>query len=249
MNVDFGALNSATKYPSIVNYHGRNPADGQLTSETVKFAGEVLLTEKVDGTGARIICLPDGDYFIGSREELLYAKGDRLPNQSLGIVAELKTKAETAPPAYGDSILVYYLEVYGHRIGSGWKNYARGMEFGHRGFDACFVPMDVLSMPVEDIAHWRQHGGQEWANEAVLTALFQGWAPLVPRLGVVDAATLPTGHEDMYTLMRELLPVTQVALDTGAQHTPEGIVLRDATRGTIAKAKFRDYERILGQSR
>ena len=70
---NFDALNSATKYPPIEMYHVLDER-GTLTEDlTFGFAGDVVFTEKVDGTNARIILLPGGDYIIGSREHLLYA--------------------------------------------------------------------------------------------------------------------------------------------------------------------------------
>ncbi len=71
-----------TKYPSIPTYHALDPRNGGLLDETVPFTGTVLATEKVDGTNARIVQLPDGGYLLGSREELLYAKGDLIGNPS-----------------------------------------------------------------------------------------------------------------------------------------------------------------------
>lgn len=61
------AVNSMTKYPSIPTYHALDTKNGCLLGETVPLAGPVILTEKVDGTNARIIALPDGSWIIGSR--------------------------------------------------------------------------------------------------------------------------------------------------------------------------------------
>lgn len=74
--VDLGGLNSLTKYPSIPTYHSLDPSNGNLLDDRVGFTAPVIGTEKIDGTNARIISLPDGSYLLGSREELLYAKGD-----------------------------------------------------------------------------------------------------------------------------------------------------------------------------
>src|SRR5579859_7282712 len=110
-------LNSATKYPSIVTYHALG-AKGLLTEERTEFHGNVFLTEKVDGTNGRAILTPEGDWFIGSREELLTAKGDRIPNPALGIVAALRSTVERVAGHWaGEGILVYYLEAYGAGIG------------------------------------------------------------------------------------------------------------------------------------
>lgn len=57
---DLQRLNSLTKYPSIPTYHTLDPKDGCLVAEAVRFDGDVIATEKIDGTNARLICLPDG---------------------------------------------------------------------------------------------------------------------------------------------------------------------------------------------
>ncbi|WP_236142941.1 RNA ligase family protein [Nostoc sp. CMAA1605] len=93
---DLNKLNSLTKYPSIPTYHALGEK-GKLLEETVTFDGEVILTEKVDGTNSRIILLPDGNYVLGSREELLFAKGDLIGNPALGIVNSLKGVADLLP--------------------------------------------------------------------------------------------------------------------------------------------------------
>ena len=66
MMIDLEALNSATKYPSIRTYHALGER-GSLTEEVTGFHGDVVLSEKIDGSNSRIIRLPDGDWLIGSR--------------------------------------------------------------------------------------------------------------------------------------------------------------------------------------
>ncbi len=69
---DLNKLNSMTKYPSIPTYHALGDK-GALLEQTVSFDGEIILTEKIDGTNSRIVLLPDGNFVLGSREELLFA--------------------------------------------------------------------------------------------------------------------------------------------------------------------------------
>jgi RNA ligase-like protein len=244
---DYGALNSATKYPSILTYHDLDPATGKLRGGVTPFAGPVILTEKVNGTSGRIAVLPGGDFFIGSREELLYARGDRIENPALSIVPALKSLAENlAWQAPAEGILVWFLEVYGHRIGGGWKQYGTGTATGCRLFDIASVPARVLLWPREKISGWREHGGQDWADEAALRkAAEAGGVPLVPRLGRVDASSLPVTVEETPAFLARHLPGTLVALDDGALGAGEGIVLRDEHRTAIAKARFEDYARTL----
>jgi hypothetical protein len=246
MNLDLSALNSATKYPSIPTYH--TLADrGVLTDETVRFTDEVILTEKVDGTNGRIVLLPDGDYFIGSREELLHAKGDRVHNPALGIVDALRPLADGLKADAGpDLAMVFFLEVYGHRIGGAAKQYSAAGNVSHRLFDLAFVPVEVLGWERDRISGWREGGGQTWEAEPALqrTAEVEG-IELTPRLGTLSGADLPTGIEAMHAFLEERLPGTLVALDENAGRRPEGIVLRDGRRQVIAKARFQDYERTL----
>jgi hypothetical protein len=65
------------------------------TEEATAFAGTVIATEKVDGTNSRVICLPDGCSLLGSREELLYGKGDLIGNPALGIKARFEDYERT----------------------------------------------------------------------------------------------------------------------------------------------------------
>lgn len=249
--MDYGALNSATKYPSIDTYHGLDPSNGSLIEDEVtRFGGSVVLTEKVDGTNGRIVLMPGGgDWFIGSREELLYARGDRIENPALGIVETLKPvisegRLEGRFPTRKNLIQVFYLEVYGHRIGQGARQYTTEGRIGYRLFDIATVPVEVLSWPREKIASWRDHGGQQWASEAELLNN-SARLPLTPRLRVVNADELPSDIEGMAAFIRRVLPKTEAALDASALGAPEGIVLRSDDRRTIAKAKFQDYARTL----
>lgn len=241
------ALNTATKYPSIPTYHALDPKNGSLLDQPTTFKGDVILTEKVDGTNGRIVLLPDGDYFIGSREELLYAKGDRIENPSLGIVEALKPIAERLKPRDEHrQIVVFFLEVYGRKIGSAAKQYTSGSGLGARLFDiACLLP-DVLDWRREQISTWREDGGQRFCTEATLQRAAQAEEiELTPRLETIPHTALPTGIEGMNEFLAGRLPVTLVALDEGAGHQPEGIVLRTADRSVIAKARFQDYARTL----
>ncbi len=244
---DLRVINSLTKYPSIPTYHALDARNGGLLDDTVSFTGQVHLTEKIDGTNGRIISLPDGSYLIGSREELLYARGDLIGNPALGIVDALRPIAERLPPVEGDTIVVRYLEVYGGKVTAASTQYTRSRAVGARLFDVAVVDdyATALDWPVERISAWREEGGQRFLEEAQLraTAAADG-LELVPRLDVRDAAELPTDVGKTYEMLREYLPHTRAALD-GTPGRAEGIVLRTSTRSAIAKARFQDYERTL----
>jgi hypothetical protein len=241
---DLRAINSMTKYPSIPTYHALDPRNGGLLDETVPFSGDVIGTEKIDGTNARIIQLPDGSYLLGSREELLYGQGDLVGNPALGIVDALRPVADTLAPV-DDRIVVHYLEVYGGKITAASKQYTgRAGSIGHRLFDIAVIDdyTELLEWDAKRIAGWRDSGGQRFLAE---TDLAQAGLLPTPRLFTVDASELPTDIEKTRTFLDERLPGTRAALDGAAAGRAEGIVLRAPDRSVIAKARFQDYERTL----
>lgn len=252
LNPYLAALNTATKYPSIPTYHALDPKNGSLIEEEfTAFTGDVILTEKVDGTNGRIVLFPDGDFFIGSREELLYAKSDRIGNPALGIVDALEPLADRLKPRDEHrQILVFFLEVYGHKIGGAAKQYTSNGDVDYRLFDiACLLP-DVLDWDRAQISSWRDGGGQRFCNEATLQrAADAEGIELTPRLATLDAANVPVGLEATRDWLAAYLPATRVALDDGAGGQPEGIVLRTTDRSMIAKARFQDYTRTLKRRR
>lgn len=249
------AVNSATKYPSIPTYH--KLVHGILEDEAVQFDSTVYFTEKVDGTNARIILMPDGDWFIASRSEILTAYGDRVYNPAQDIV---KTLLSLADRVEGDDAFrrgkvaqVFYLEVYGGRIGAAAKNYSRTGAVGYRMFDIAFVPVEAFGWSIEKIAFRRDEGTlQVWATEHVLQRASEAEnIPLVPRLGSMDAEKLPgsgrDGIRNMQAMLEQYTPITRVGLDTEPYSggDAEGIVLRTSDRQIIAKARFEDYRRTM----
>lgn len=246
---DLGALNSLTKYPSIPTYHTLDPKNGGLVeNETVVFPGPVLGTEKVDGTNARIISLPDGNFLLGSREELLYAKGDLIGNPAQGIVAALRDVAAGLAPVEDDVVRVHFLEVYGGKVTAASKQYTGDKAVGFRLFDMAVIPdyRAVLGKAPAVISAWRDEGGQSYLDEDALTeAAARDGFTLTPRLFRLDGAELPRELDKTRAFLAEHLPETRSALDGAAGGQPEGIVLRAPDRAVIAKARFADYDRTL----
>lgn len=248
---DLARINSITKYPSIQTYHEMDR--GNLLEKVVSFEGQVVATEQIDGTNARMIMFPAGDWFIGSREELLYAKGDMISNPSQGIVDALEDWAYSLNiTSMIDNPTVIYLEVYGGKIGKNAVQYTSTKEFSFQIFDIAEVPtdsfFDMLNWEPDKIAHWRDNGGQHFLTEEQLVgrATTGGLgAPLVPRLLRVDGSELPQTVSDMAVWMKDRLVTTNVALDDRATGHPEGMVLRTLDRRVIAKARFEDYNRTL----
>lgn len=269
---DLNTLNSLTKYPSIETYHPlgakgvlQEYEDGDLTAGRVKtlppvgrFVGAVEVTEKVDGTNARVIVLPDGSVVLGSREELLWARGDLVANPALGIVPTLRRLgvdvAASNLLAAHNRVRVVYGEVYGAGVGAAGKRYAAGTkQTGFRVFDAASVPLEALVWSAEEAANWRQRGGQRFeenANVLAATARTLG-VERVPKVGSwFDAADLPRSVADTAQWLQDRVPHSRaaLALRDGKLVEAEGIVLRglDAAGDLLrAKIRFEDYYRTL----
>ncbi|MCA9175143.1 MAG: hypothetical protein KDB14_11725 [Planctomycetales bacterium] len=244
-DLDLRKLNSLTKYPSIPTYHALGER-GSLLDDTVSFAGESLVvTEKVDGTNSRIILMSDGFYLIGSREELLHAKGDLIHNPALGIVDTLRPVADRVSSIHrvlAGSVVTIYLETYGGKTTAAAKQYTSHCEFGYRVFDVNRIALDRIDGDLEAIAVWRENGGQGFLNEAELREFAEAaQLELTPRIAVVDS--IPTTIEDTHDWLRMTIARTLVALDPDASGKPEGVVVRTADRSRIAKIRFEDYQR------
>lgn len=259
-NCDLRKLNSATKYPSIPTYHQRDPENGNLLDASVPFEGKVLATEKIDGTNTRIIVLPGGSFILGSREELLYARGDLIGNSTRGIVEALKTQAENVVQVMGEDLrvqdcaLVFYCELYGGRITKASKQYTGIRKVGFRLFDVAEIRYieKHLDHSIEVIAAERERGGQYFLAEAELMNVAKRFKfDLVTVVTVVDEADLPHTVEEGNQFLKETFTglTTFCALDNGAKGTPEGLVLRTSDRKSIAKLRFQDYHRTLRRRR
>lgn len=254
---DMDKLNSATKYPSILTYHGLDPKTGKLLeNQPTTFPGMVIGTEKIDGTNGRIILLPDGDWFIGSREELLYAKGDRIRTPNLSIVPTLAPIAEGLTPSA--EIATYFFEVYGGGVGAAWKSYTTDKaQTGARLFDIHVmseeVYTDVLSRPQGHISTWRQNGGQSFLSflRMGLVAESEGLETVPHKFTTVPGTALPTTLVGMRDFILQYSQYSSAVLDGETVGRSEGLILRSADRSTIAKARIQDYDRTLrrmGQS-
>lgn len=248
--MDLAKLNSLTKYPSIPTYHVLGQK-GRLTEErNHEFIGDVVLTEKIDGTNGRIVVLPNGQWVIGSREDFLTASGDIVYNPALGIVDALRPVADKivdiALPN-SDEVITFYFEVYGGNIGGQAKNYTTSKTtFGVRLFDIAHTTdlSHKLEWEREQIASWREHGGQEFASEWRITDFCAELGlPRVPYLFTMPGKELPTTVEGMHKLLTDTIATTRAPLDDSARKKSEGLVLRTLDRSQIAKARFEDYER------
>lgn len=255
--MDLRKINSLTKYPSILTYHKLGER-GKLTEELNEERGylndsdTIYIYEKVDGENARIIFLknPSGeiDYLIGSREELLYAKGDRIGNPYGNISEFLKPLAEQLTAndfLQGDwALTVVYQESYGGKTKAA-KNYTENKTQAYRVFDVFSLTRSeldsLLLLPSEKIAEWREHGNQPFYSELEKNKFIEAnelaYAPL---LHEVSGAEFPTSLEDTFRYLKSF-EQTRAGIDASGKS--EGIIVRSAHRKQIRKIRFEDYER------
>jgi len=244
---DLRKLNSLTKYPSIPTYHEMGDRGALKEGPPFEFEGDAVVTEKIDGTNSRVILLPDKTFIIGSREELLYAQGDLIGDATLGITEALKEIATSIRNIVKwTSIVTFYFEVYGgKKVTQASKQYTASQTLGYRLFDVVQT-MDfeeVLSLPLEKISSWRQHGGQKFTNELTLAHLAKEHKlKLTPR---IEAVSPPREIEATLEYLREILPKSKATLDRKAPGRPEGVVVRSPDRSQIAKLRFEDYEKTM----
>lgn len=239
MNMNnINALNSATKYPSIPTYHAIGDR-GVLSGEAEPFPEGSIVTEKIDGTNARVVLFGDGDWIIGSREELLHAKGDRIYNPALGIVDAVREYAEAAMRDPRHKIIVVYGEVYGHKIGAAAKNYTTSDQVGFRPFDVASIDPAILDRDVREIAAWRESGGQYFFP-------YDLREPTPIEVPVLNASPPPTDIAGTYDWLRETVSATRCAMGCDGGQA-EGVVIRTPDRSRIAKIRFDDYRRTLGK--
>ena len=266
---EFGGLkrlNTVTKYPSIPTFH-EIQGKGQLVEGNFRvlvnepgYVGEpdyfdpaeaVYGYEKVDGTNSRIIFLPCGGYIIGSREELLYAKGDVIHNSQMNIVDAVKETADNFNHRLSNHITVLYLESYGKGIGKASKQYTTSGKIGIRAFDMCAINLDLIKgHDIQKLSSWREtNNGTSYQKftpvDLFNKAMYEAEIQTAPNLFALPATSLPTTLTGMMEFLKEQIPESMVALDEGAPKKPEGFVVRNKDRSAIAKVRYEDYERTL----
>ena len=258
---DMGKLNSMTKYPSILTFHDidRGILQDQLVTEDGTFPEddpEILVTEKVDGTNSRIL-LFGGDYIIGSREELLCAKGDRFFNPAQEIVETVRAAAERLAPKFVDDpftdgyLLAIYGESYGGNIGKGAKQYSGSHNRGFRVFDMVGILLEtaqhILKADREQIARWRDCGGQPFMTNRQRNDMLRILAPSmekVPYICKCRLSDIPTDIEGAYNWLCQFRQSNAV-LDAESKGLSKGVVIRTEDRSFIRKLRFEDYEKTL----
>lgn len=266
-------LMSMVKYPSILTYHNLGERGTLLDSlvDNKDFNNQsVYITEKIDGTNSFMCFTTDvygriDDYFIGSRTEPLYFKGDRMiVNHSQHIADELKTIADeicdifsykhnylpVVKSLWAYSLYVVFGETYGGKI-NGYKEYGRTGKHGFRVFDIIEMPSccakEVLEMDIEHISTWRENGQQPFVNVDRMVELCGGMEVLsiVPFLKVgISGDTIPSSIESVYDWLQQFKDSRAKLDDDGLGHA-EGVVVRTFNRSLIRKIRFEDYQRTL----
>lgn len=257
-------MNTLTKYPSILTYHNLGEKGTLVNTlvEDICFKDEkIFVTEKIDGTNTRIIAFTNSngkvyDYLIGSREDFLFAYGDRIVNPALGIVNTVKTFADTLilftdntsyhlPP---NSICCFYGETYGGNI-NGSKHYTNNKTYGFRLFDMWHMEfndvMEILEDNIDRIASWREHGGQPYVNVSQLEEYAKMFAvSLVPYIKEIVGTEIGTTLSSVYEWLLEFRKSNAI-LNKGytGDSWAEGVVVRTYNRSLIRKIRFEDYER------
>lgn len=235
-------LNSATKYPSILTYHAMGEK-GVLSSELSggeRFGSSaILMTEKIDGTNARIIFDESGDFIIGSREDLIYACGDRIWNLKQPILKELLAHdIQSIINGFANKgVTVLYGEVYSEKVNTGYAT-----SHGFLLFDAVSLNLDILDSSLNEISLWRENGGQSFYSVETLDS-FRALASQVPCLtGAGEPHEAPP--EDLkgtYDYLCKHLPHSNLE----GVKKPEGVIIRTLDRKLIRKLRFQDYERTI----
>lgn len=257
--IDLQKLNSLTKYPSIPTYH--DLGEREILQDThIQFPAdeEIHIYEKIDGVNTRIIVFPKDDwmmprheFIVGSRTELLWFSEDLIPNPALDIAAAVRDIAFKIAEQQHDSLVVYYVEVFGGKTTRGAKNYTRTGQMSHRLFDVLAMPIEDVELmletwPIEKFSGWRDGDGQNFFDlTSVEMQAKRVGLDIVPALGTVKPNDLPEDHEAMLAWLKLALPKTNVTLDDKAVGQAEGMVARTYEREMIAKIKFRDYERTV----
>jgi len=267
---DFNKLDTLTKYPSILTYHKLNQkAQGRLVEE-LSFPNEIngnniIVTEKLDGENSRLIFIVEDyniDYFIGTRDEIIYAKGDRIITKKGNMVNTVKPFAELICnnsefiKENNNSIVVIYSESFGGSVQKASKQYTSDKNIQSiRMFDSFSLPLAeveqmVNNMKIEQISGWRDHNHQPFISERKLMNLSKLLGiELTPRRNYIIDSTIPTTIQETYDWLKAYY-FTEANLDVAdnieVTGTAEGVVVRSENRKFIVKIRFEDYERTLG---
>ena len=256
------AINSMTKYPSILTLH-KLAQDGRtlLNDMTTKIDDNVTLfsTEKLDGCNVRLIFYR-GQFLIGSRDNMLHFGGDLYYQSEYDIVDSLydmlpiaKIADSIAASIYGNHLVVVYGEFYRGKALPKGKNYGRETH-GFRVFDICAFKEgdldEILKMKPVQISRWREGEGEGGMYYGQPFLSYNVMGVFCEVFGFQQVPMVPffmhgTSHEEVLSAMRQALPKSNAALSDDATKIPEGIVVRTSTRSRIFKLRFENYEKTI----
>lgn len=262
-------LNTMTKYPSILTYHetAERGSLAQNRYEDKDFSGyeKVYVTEKIDGTNSRMVFTTNNegsveDYILGSREDFLYACGDRIINPALGLVDTLEKhlvpKFNLPKIMIGHEILkpnyfyIMYGETYGGKINNA-KQYTNHQSYFFRAFDLVAMPIEeakgFLSMKLEDISSWREHSGQPFIPVSDFIEFCDTFQiTRVPYILTMDGKDIGLTPKDVHEWMTDFVKsVATIDEDYDGTAKSEGVVVRTEKRDLIRKFRFEDYNKTV----
>lgn len=242
-------LISLTKYPSILTYHemgNKGILQDSLTEQkSFRNCQKCYITEKIDGANSSIIVL-NGDYLIGTREEIVYAKGDRICKNIANTVRPYAEKI-ASNIEHDNCMYIAYGETYGGKIGKSSNQYTCDETTHFRLFDVVSVSEDsiisLLQKPISDISYWREHEGQEFYSVEKMKQFAERYCiDIVPYLEVKNGKDIPTSLKDTYEWLSSCR-FTKASINSHGNS--EGFVIRTFGREFIRKARIEDYERTI----
>lgn len=258
-NYDFNKINSLTKYPSILTYHQLGQK-GKLQEERIETSifndNEIVnLYEKIDGENSRIIFICEGDeidYLIGSREDLLFAKGDRIGNPSGNIAKYFEPVADRLAEELKGThgLVVTYFESYGGKTPKSKQYSTDKTQYGRMfdGFALDILELEkMMELSVSQIAAWRDNGGQPYFDcETRKEFAEKHDIPTSPLLMTLKGSEMPVEVQETYNWLQQFKDTKVGINSTGLS---EGVIARSVNRKKITKIRMEDYQRTLRNSK
>lgn len=262
MNHDLLNLNSITKYPSIPTYHkvsGRHILDDN--AETQLGHDIYHITEKLDGINIRIIVKPGEDFFIGTRQELVYANGDRIYNDRLGIIKTVKhighQLMQLDKSAFEDNTcyVVVYGELIGGKVHKNSKQYTKDKEtLSFMAFDMAMLDDEYLyesdlqlDLGPDARSAFREANYRKRCfvqQHVMMDACYQLGIGVVPNKGTVLKDNMPsTVAESKKWLIDRTKFGTMALLDGTGEGNAEGLIISDPRNQEAFKLRVQDYRR------
>jgi len=241
--IDTEVVSISNELPQRCKLQNKFQYDLTVKDNSNYFTNSIL----VHNTNGRIIVY-NGDYMIGSREDILYAKGDRIINSTLGIVDTLRSFAEKLclDLISEDHMYIIFSEVYGGNVTKASKQYTNSKTWSFRLFDVCVIKPEVIEkvmdMSREKIASWRDNGGQLFIPEYDLNNFANMYeVKRVPFLTVINGIDVPMSLSKTYEFLSYF--ENSKAIINSESGKSEGIVVRNKDRSMIRKIRFEDYEK------